>query len=199
MSIHAELDELVATSGNANTGWCYLPSRPNHTTRMVQPRVCVGDNILVSLHTRAHDHSTTTTIRQHQLTRVCALVAHHPAWMSHHPSGSWKDTHGTLGPVRGEAVGGSQDAHTAQEVHGTRMTLNMVAEHTQRPTPNVTTGDQPKDWRATTREPSRPGLFRMVWTMLVVCTSARMRGHNYRYLAESAIGSAKSKHTLHAR
>ena len=53
--------------------------------------------------------------------------------------------------VRREFVGGSQDAHTAQRVHGTRMA--------QRPTSNVTKGDQPKNWKATTREPSRPGLF----------------------------------------
>ena len=53
-------------------------------------------------------------------------MAHPPAWMIHHPSGSWQDTHGTLGPVRGEAGGGSQDAHTAHTVHGTRTTLNKM-------------------------------------------------------------------------
>ena len=37
--------------------------------------------------------------------RVGALTIHHPDWMDRHPSGSRHDTHGTLGPVRGEAVG----------------------------------------------------------------------------------------------
>ena len=33
--------------------------------------------------------------------RVGALTIHHPDWMDRHPSGSWQDTHGTLGPFAG--------------------------------------------------------------------------------------------------
>ena len=51
------------------------------------------------LHDHDHDHLHDTT------TRVGALVIHHPGWIIT-PVGPGKDTHGTLGPLRREAVGG---------------------------------------------------------------------------------------------
>ena len=65
--------------------------------------------------------------------QACARTATHkrttttitPDGMDRHPSGSRQDTHGTLGPVRGQAVGGSSHVHRARHqvyLH------NMVAE-----------------------------------------------------------------------
>ena len=54
------------------------------------------------------------------------MTIHHPDWMDRHFSGSRQDTHGTLGPVSGWAVGGSSHVHRARHqvyLH------NMVAEH----------------------------------------------------------------------
>ena len=91
MSTHTELDELVATSGSDNIGGVLSPES-------AEPRdACVGDDMLLSLHTSAHDHSNKHDNTTAPNARVGALMAHHPAWISHHPSGSRQDTHGTLG------------------------------------------------------------------------------------------------------
>ena len=126
MSIHTELDELVGVATLTSGAGCYLPSRPNHTTRMVRPRGCVGDDILLSLHTRAHDqlnsHDNTTA----PTARVWRSDGH-PVWVSHHLSGSRLDTHGTLGArTRRERDWLTRHTHThaAQRIHGTHMTLN---------------------------------------------------------------------------
>ena len=43
--------------------------------------------------------------------RLGALTIRQPDWTDRHSSGSRQDTHGTLGPVRGEGVGGSAHVH----------------------------------------------------------------------------------------
>ena len=72
---------------------CERGGRPTTRRLMDRPRGCVDGNALLSprsRHARPHDNST----RQHSSThRVGAL-------MSHHPSGSCKDTHSTLGLSR---------------------------------------------------------------------------------------------------
>ena len=48
--------------------------------------------------------------------RVGAMTIHHPDWMDRHPGGSRQDTHGSLGPVRGWAVGGWLITHLTEHV-----------------------------------------------------------------------------------
>ena len=77
-----------------------------------------GCHPVVPTHRSAHcaiHHSQDGTAAQH---RVGTLMAHHPAWMSHHPSGSRQDTHGALGPSTTGGRGWLIDTHE-----------HMVAEH----------------------------------------------------------------------
>ena len=85
--------------------------------------------------TRSNDNSGQSTARRTSArprpthkshARVGAMTIHHPDWMDRHSGGSRQDTHGTLGPVRGQAVGGSSHVHRARHqvyLH------NMAAEH----------------------------------------------------------------------
>ena len=66
-----------------------------------------GRGVGVTSQVTSQPQLSSTTPTTHT-TRVGALVAHHPAWMSTPPR--WvpaRDTHGTLGSLRREAVGGS--------------------------------------------------------------------------------------------
>ena len=72
----------------------------------------------------------TTNTTQPQ--RVGALVAHHPGRVIT-PVGPGKDTHGTLGPVRGKAVGGPINApmgevtrHDASLKHDNRQVFRQT-------------------------------------------------------------------------
>ena len=89
---------------------------------------------------------------------VGALTIQHPVTMDRHtPVGPGRTPRGTLGPVRGEAVGGS--THLTE--HVTKCTCTTWQWSVTRLT-GVTTG-QPKNWRATNprtagRRPRRPSL-----------------------------------------
>ena len=61
-------------------------------------------NVCTQRDAQAHDHDETDN---NSHARVGAMTIHHPDWLDRHPGGSRQDTHGTLGPVRGCAVGGS--------------------------------------------------------------------------------------------
>ena len=75
------------------------------------------------------------------------------AWMSHHTK-----------RVPAPRYTGAFTEWLTRRRHGTKTSWHTHDPHHgsgahSDPRPNVTTGDQPKIWRATTREPSRPGLF----------------------------------------
>ena len=61
-----------------------------------------------------HDHDND---HQHDTTTTGWRFGGSSPWMGHHPVGPGKDTHGTLGPLRREAVGGPINAPWGEVTH----------------------------------------------------------------------------------
>ena len=113
------------------------PSAPKFTTPQFQIVECA-----------CHDDATQAQA-QH---RVGALMAHHHlVWMSHHLSGSRQDIHGTLGPLRREAVGGSTAQHgdTTQRMPVPLWYPRMVAGQMGQTSPTHDHSAQPLQLHAT--------------------------------------------------
>ena len=90
---------------------------------------CMHDVHMTSSTSQFTTTITTMTTYTTQPQRVGALVAHHPGCVIT-PVGPGKDTHGTLVPVRGKAVGGPNNApkgevtrHDASLNHDNRQVL----------------------------------------------------------------------------
>ena len=101
---------------------------------------CMND-VHMTVHDHDHDHD-----HLHDTTTKGWRFGGSSPWMSHHPVVRGKDTHGTLGPVRGKAVGGPNKApkgevtrHDASLNHDNRQVFRQTWWRSRLPPPAVTT------------------------------------------------------------